>query len=149
MACLMWLFRLTFCSYVAFAPFPLWWCRRHGWLDDLVLSYWISLIGLSLMLHFHVVVAFVFVWSSSSLPGCLVLCFCVRVHLHMGVLFVVFCGHHVCLCMVAKSNGWISELVAKTNTRVAWGWCRLRVALLGWCCLRVALLEGGPDCLNG
>jgi len=42
------------------------------------------------MLQFHVVVAFVFVWSSSSLRGCLVCCFCVRVHLLMGVLFVVF-----------------------------------------------------------
>ncbi len=46
-----------------------------------------------------------FLWSSRlSLRG--------HVCLRVGIWFVVFCGFHVCLCVVAESNGWISELVA-------------------------------------
>ena len=156
MACSMWLFRLAFRNYVALAPFvvwqspwfasplcDLWWCRCHDCLDDLVLLCWISLIGLSLMLCFCVL---------SRLSSC------GRVHLCVGVLFVVFVLVFVfvwapprslfsCFCSSSCGRGvkWMNGWVGCLNQFL----CCLRVALLeggasqGWRCLREALLEGG------
>jgi hypothetical protein len=99
-------------------------------------SSWLAPWSGVVVLNFSWVWCFVFVWLSC------------------GRLVCCFCGCHICLRVVAESTGWTSDLVAKTNIRVAWGWRCLRMALLGvgtaWGrrCLRVALFRGGAGCFR-
>ena len=157
MACLMRLFRLPFRSYVALAPFVVgqapwfastlfWWCSRHDWLDGLVFSCWISLIGLSLMLRFCVVVAFVFAWLGSSLRGHLVRCY-------------PGCDGQLHASSDSFSQGHLVRRFVVVAFVFAWSWSQLDEwvswlpktilmlleggAARGWRCLREALLEGG------